>query len=53
MIDTIRELVKFKSYIDPGTGSLIIQVLIASVLGALYLIRDYVRRLINWIRREK
>ena len=29
------------AYIDPGTGSLVIQVLIASFVGALFLIKIY------------
>ena len=31
----------FHAYIDPGTGSLIIQVLIASSIGALFLIKVF------------
>ena len=30
-----------RAYIDPGTGSLIIQVLIASFVGALFVIKVY------------
>ena len=32
------------AYIDPGTGSLIIQVLIASFVGALFLLKVYWRK---------
>ena len=33
----------FLAYIDPGSGSLLFQVLIAGVLSAIYLIRGYIR----------
>jgi len=34
-----------QTYIDPGTGSLIIQVLIASFIGGLFLIKVFWRRI--------
>lgn len=34
-----------QGYIDPGTGSLVIQVLIASFVGALFLIKIYWKKL--------
>ena len=34
------------AYTDPGTGTLILQVLMAAVFGAMF----YLRRLISWVR---
>ena len=31
------------AYIDPGSGSVIFQMLLASLLGGIYLIRGYIR----------
>jgi hypothetical protein len=37
------------AYTDPGTGTLILQVLMAAVFGAMF----YLRRLISWVRGLK
>lgn len=39
------------AYIDPGSGSLIIQVLIATVVAAPIVLRDQLRRAFGAIRR--
>jgi hypothetical protein len=40
------------SYIDPGTGSLIIQILIGSVAGVLVAFKMSWKRVKNWIRHK-
>lgn len=40
------------SYIDAGTGSLIIQVLIGAVAGGLLVLKMSWKRLKNWVRRN-
>jgi len=41
------------SYIDPGTGSLVIQVLIASLVGGLFMLKVYWRKVKAFILRRK
>ena len=36
-------------YIDPGTGSLVLQVVIGGILGALFVMKNYWRRIIRFI----
>ncbi|NJD29579.1 MAG: hypothetical protein FIA92_14975 [Chloroflexi bacterium] len=40
------------AYIDPGSGSLLIQVLIASVLAVPYFLRTQIGRAVSAIRRR-
>ena len=41
---------KENAYLDPGSGSFIIQIIIASLVGAGFLLRGYWSKLINLIR---
>jgi hypothetical protein len=36
-------------YLDPGTGSIIIQVVLASVLGFMFIIRTKISSAFKWI----
>lgn len=38
------------AYIDPGTGSMLLQLLIAGLLGSLYGLKMYWRRLVLYFR---
>ncbi len=38
------------AYLDPGTGSYILQMVLAGVLGGLYIFKGYVARVFNFIR---
>jgi hypothetical protein len=40
------------AYIDPGTGSMIWQVLLAGALGLFFVVRTYGRRILNALRRK-
>jgi hypothetical protein len=35
------------AYIDPGTGSMIVQALIAGLLGAMFVIRKWIREFLT------
>ncbi|MGA9531686.1 MAG: hypothetical protein WBR18_03120 [Anaerolineales bacterium] len=39
------------AYLDPGSGSYLIQLLIASIMGALILLRVYWSKVIGFFRR--
>ena len=47
------EMSSVVAYLDPGTGSLIIQVVIASVLGGLFTVKVYWGRIKAFFRRDK
>ncbi|MFT5728430.1 MAG: hypothetical protein ACI8PB_002584 [Desulforhopalus sp.] len=38
------------AYIDPGTGSYVLQILIASVLGGLFVLKASYRKIINFFK---
>jgi hypothetical protein len=37
------------AYVDPGTGSYLLQLLIATVLGGLFVIKTYWRRIMGFL----
>lgn len=39
-----------EAYLDPGSGSYFIQILLASFLGALYLLKVYWKKILHWIK---
>lgn len=41
------------AYLDPGSGSFILQILIASLVGGLFLVKTYWHKLVNRIRGRK
>ncbi len=41
------------AYIDPGSGALILQALIAACFGALFYFRSFIRRVINRVYHPK
>lgn len=40
-------------YLDPGSGSFILQILIASLLGALFVVKAYWKKIVNFILRRE
>lgn len=40
-------------YLDPGSGSFILQMLIAGAAGAIYIFRDYFRRFFAFFKRTE
>ena len=40
------------AYLDPGTGSMVVQVVIATFVGALYMLKIYWRK-VFWIFKRK
>jgi hypothetical protein len=49
LVFLIATQVRVQAYTDPGSGSLILQMLLAASFGALF----YVRRFVNWLRGLK
>lgn len=41
------------AYIDPGAGSLVIQVVIAAVAGAMFKLRAIVNLIRGWLRKQR
>ncbi len=39
-------------YLDPGSGSFILQILLAALLGAGFLVKTYWKKIIAFIRRQ-
>jgi hypothetical protein len=39
-------------YIDPGSGSLLLQLLIAGIIGSGVYFRNQVRSMLSWFRRK-
>jgi hypothetical protein len=37
------------AYLDPGTGSMVLQVIVAGILGAMFTFKSYVRAVISSI----
>ena len=42
-----------RGYIDPGAGSMVIQILMASSIGALFMLRMQLKRFYNAIRNRR
>lgn len=40
------------AYLDPGTGSMLVQVLIGGILGSLYFIKLYWKKLRSFVRKK-
>ncbi len=41
------------AYLDPGAGSMILQMILAGILGLSYTIKTYWRRIVRFVRRDK
>lgn len=39
------------AYVDPGTGSMLVQMTIAAVAGAVFYFRQFRTMVFNWVRR--
>ena len=51
LLDTVEETTMSNAvwaYIDPGTGSIVLQVVIGSLLGASFFLREKIKRLFSW-----
>lgn len=49
----IEGILSMPNYIDPGTGSLVIQVLIASLVGGLFMLKVYWRKVKAFVLRRR
>lgn len=41
------------AYLDPGSGSFILQLLLATLLGSIFLIKTYWRKITGFLRRDQ
>jgi hypothetical protein len=44
---------KGHAYLDPGSGSFILQILIASLVGAAFVVKAYWRKIVGFVRRDQ
>jgi hypothetical protein len=55
LIDSLGPLLgrlpKAPAYLDPGSGSFILQLLLAALVGSLFLVKSYWKRLGGFFRR--
>lgn len=52
MLETINSscVGQFLAYLDPGTGSIIVQSIVAGALGAMIVMKMYWRRVVNFFK---
>ncbi|MFN2127388.1 MAG: hypothetical protein ACK2TU_05965 [Anaerolineales bacterium] len=53
IVSTVRGLMpalREHAYLDPGSGSFILQLIVASLLGGLFLMRRYWNKIISFFR---
>jgi hypothetical protein len=43
-------LIRDTAYLDPGSGSYIIQIILAALLGGLFVFRTYLKRVVDKVR---
>ncbi|MGB7116481.1 MAG: hypothetical protein WBD56_10080 [Anaerolineales bacterium] len=43
-------LIKEHAYLDPGSGSFILQLILAALLGSLFMFKSYWKKIINFLR---
>jgi hypothetical protein len=48
----ISSLLRQTNYLDPGSGSFIIQLILAALLGSLFIIKSYWQRIIKFFRKR-
>ena len=53
MLLPVDSYFRVSAYLDPGTGSLIIQILIGSFFGGLYLLKVYWGKIKQFIKRRR
>jgi hypothetical protein len=54
LVSVLRDGTLFarKAYLDPGSGSYILQILLGALLGAAFIIRVYWRKIKSFFRRQ-
>jgi hypothetical protein len=50
-LDLFRPLIEQRAYLDPGSGSFLIQLLVAALLGGLFLLKTYWRKVTGFFGR--
>lgn len=46
----LAPLIRGSAYLDPGSGSFILQILLATLLGAAFVMKSYWRRILGFFR---
>ncbi|MBI2341087.1 MAG: hypothetical protein HYU99_12090 [Deltaproteobacteria bacterium] len=41
------------AYLDPGTGSMVLQIVVGGILAALYTLKVYWRRLVKFFKKKE
>ncbi|RXK56205.1 hypothetical protein ESB00_10125 [Oleiharenicola lentus] len=41
------------AYLDPGAGSIVLQMILAGILGLSYTLKTYWRRIVAFVRRDQ
>jgi hypothetical protein len=47
----LKPFVEQRAYLDPGSGSFLLQLLIAALLGGLFLLKTYWGKVVSFFRR--
>ena len=50
ILNNLSPLINGLAYLDPGSGSFILQILLASLLGAVFLVRTYWQKILTLFR---
>lgn len=48
--DLNSALIKEHAYLDPGSGSFILQLILAALLGSFFVFKSYWKKIINFLR---
>ena len=51
LVSVVIPLRSYVSYLDPGSGSFILQILIATLVGGLFIVKMYWTRISGFIRK--
>jgi hypothetical protein len=51
-IQAVSLLLRQTNYLDPGSGSFIIQLILAALLGSLFIFKSYWQRIIKFFRKR-
>ncbi len=52
MADT-HTMAQLIAYLDPGAGSIVLQMVLAGILGLSYTLKTYWRRIVAFVRRDR
>ena len=53
VIEVAAPILANPAYLDPGSGSFILQLVLATLLGSIFLIKTYWRKITGFFRRDQ